>query len=578
MRRLWLSCALIAAVAVLTGGGGLAATAASASTGYISVEPNSAGSPAANVGLLSFSMGSDMPVTSMTVDIVPAGSSTPALSLPMTDFTVPANNGTGYYGTWTLTTPITTTQLPLGSYSVEVTAASADASISDVLAGTLGFLDEVSFPTFTSNGTTFNFDNKDVTFTGTADVLSPGGTPAPFGNEPLVVTDLGSVTVPVTTKADGSFSVTIPAETANFWMEYQGDSTTAEGLSTPIAISVSQLQVTMAARLSVRHAKYGQPDKVTGTLTYTDNSGGHSLGGTTVSLYSYYYPGATPTATTVTGSNGAFSMAVPTTSSDTWTVMSAASEYFASASANLPMTVAQPNFFAHFHAKLDAFGIVHVTGCVATTSGTVVVQYRAKKSGTWYRLGHLTYNGYVCHLGKKSGYEFAGSMYARLASAYYRGAYLANLQEQGATSAAVHLSRLFTRITSFRVSPRHFSGSGGHFHASGRLWAENKHGKWTAYGNRKLIVVFRYQGTWYRENFEPKTNSAGWFSGRFPVYSSTPVFAQYNGDAAHFASASKRVRITDSATSSAARPAAGQRLAAAMGFLAARPAQLWALR
>jgi hypothetical protein len=560
---------------MLTGGGGLAATAASASTAFISVEQNSAGSPASNVGQLSYNVASDMPITSMTVDIVPAGGGAPVLSLPISDFQVPADDGDGNYGTWTVTTPITTTQLPLGSYSVEVTAASADASVTKAPAGTLGFLDEVSFPTFTSSGTTFNFDNQDVTFGGTATVLTPGGTPEPFANEPLVVTDLFSVKVPVTTGPDGSFSVTIPANSDNFWVEYGGDSGTAFAQSGPIGINVVAFPTIVKAALAVRRAKYGQADKVTGTLTYSDNGVSKPLAGNTISLYSFV--GASPTATTVTGSDGTFTMPVPTTGSDTWIVQSSGSAYFTQATANLPMTVAQPNFFAHFHARLDAFAIVHVSGCVATTAGTVVVEYRARASGSWHRLGHLTYNGLSCHDGKRSGLEFGGSLSARLASAYYRGVFLANPQVQGATSSSVHLSRLFTKITSFRVSPRHFSG-GGHFHASGRLWAETKHGKWVPYGNRKVLVVFRFQGVYYRENREPKTNRAGWFSGRFPVYSSTPIFAQYNGDAIHFATATKPIRITESGAGTAMRPAAAQHLAAAVRLLTVRFAQLWAVR
>jgi hypothetical protein len=392
-----------------------------------------------------------------------------------------------------------------------------------------------------------------------------------------VLTDGNSDTYPVTTTTDGSFSIKVPAKSVLYWVEYQGDATTAETSSPPIAITVSQFPVKMQAALAVRHAKYGQPDKVTGQLTYTDNSGGHPLAGTSVSLYSYYYPGATPTATTVTGSKGTFSMPVPTTSSNTWTVQSSGSEYFTSASANLPMTVAQRNYIQQFHASLNPFAIVGVRACVGASTGLVKAEYAAKARGPWRALGRLAYTGITCTHGSGYGYEFAANLGAHLASAYYRVVYVASYQFQGAVTKSVHLSRLFTKITSFRVSPRHFSG-GGHFHASGRLWALGKNGKWKPYGNRKVIVVFKYQGTYYRERAEPKTNSAGWFSGRFPVYSSTPVFAQYNGDATHFASATKRVRITDSGSGAGARPAAALRLAGAMRFLAAQPALLWALR
>ncbi|HUB41879.1 MAG TPA: hypothetical protein VMA72_23790 [Streptosporangiaceae bacterium] len=579
MRRFCLSGAFIAAIALFIGTVGLPAVTASADTGYINVEQYSAGSPASNVGLLSFSLVSDMPITSMTVDIIPEAGGAPALSLPLSSFTAPANDGNGSWGVWTVTSAITTMQLPLGSYSVEVTAASADASVSEAFAGILTFLNEISFPTFTSNGTTFSYDNQDVTFSGTAMILAPGGSPAPFSNASLVMTDNNSDTFPLTTAGDGSFSLTVPAKSEDFWAEYQGDSTTAFASTNPIAISVVAFPVSMTAKLSVPHAKYGQADKVTGTLTYSDNDVTKAFTGTTVSLYAgTYYPGETATATSVTNAGGAFSMPVPTTADVyAWTVESQGSLYFASASVGLTMTVAQPNYIQQFHASLNAFAIVSVRACVGASTGVFRVEYAAKAAGPWHSLGHLTNEGLSCTHGSGYGYGYSGKFGAHLASAYYRISYAANYQFQGAVTKPVHLARLLTKITSFRVSPRRLA-VGAHFTVSGKLWAKGKNGKWSAYRHRRVIVILRYQGTWYRYRHSPTTNSAGRFSGRFPMCCTTPIFAQYNGDATHFASASKRIRVTKSGSSSGARPAAGQRLAAEMGLLAVRPALLWALR
>jgi hypothetical protein len=489
-----------------------------------------------------------MPITSLTVAIVPSGGGTALLSLPMTDFTVPANDGNGSYGVWTLTSPITTIQLPVGTYEVDVTAASSDASITGLLAGTLSFVNEVSFPTFSSSGTTFSYDNQNVTFTGTATVLAPGGTPAPLASQPLVLMP-GSQ--PVMTATDGSFSVAVPAQSASFYVESQRTPTTAYATSSLIAITVTQFPVTMNAALTVPHPKYGQPDQATGTLTYVDGGVTKPLAGTTVSLYSSL--GATPTATAVTDSNGKFAMPVPTTQDDAWIVQSPASTYFAAAAASLPMTVAQPNYIRNFRASMNAFAQVQVSGCVGTSSGNAEVQYAAGPSGPWHNLGRWAFHGIGC---TGSGAEFSGTYNARLASAYYRAVYTASYSFQGAVSNSVHLSRLFTKITSFKVSPQRVA-AGGHFTVSGRLWAQGKHGKWSPYGHRRLIVVFRYQGTWYRYQGEPKTSAAGWFSGRFVVYASSPVFAQYNGDATHFASASNRIQVTRTrAVHAAGQPAA----------------------
>jgi hypothetical protein len=556
MRRLRVTACLAAAAGTLIGCCALVAPAASASTGFIDVESFTVDSATGNPGLLSVQIASDMPLTSLTVSVLAAGSTTPALTLPMSDFATSAQDGTGDYGPWTLSSPITTGQLPVGSYNVEVTAASADATVTDAPAGVLDFLNEVTFPTFTSNGTTFDFDNQNVTFTGTADVTAPGGTPQPFGTEPLVLEDNDGDSYPFTTAADGSFTITVAAKTNAYSVEYVSDATT-EGSSAPITITVTPFTTSMTAALSVPHARSGQADSVSGTLTYSDGGVSTGLANTTVSLYSDYYVGATPTATAVTDQNGKFTMPVPTTDGSlTWTLESTASEYFDAASASLPMTVAEPNYVTSFRASLSAYGVVTVTGCVGASSGTAEIQYATRPSGPWTNLGAWKpLQGTGCG---NFGQVYQGTYNARLTSAYYRATYIANNDHEGAVSKSVHLSRLLTKITSFRVSPR--SGAeNSHFTVSGRLWAENKKGRFGGYAHRKVILVFHIDGSWYRYPHEMTTNSAGDFSGRFPIYDSTPVFAQYNGDKTHFASATSRIKIKETRASATAAASSAAR-------------------
>jgi hypothetical protein len=541
------------------------------------VGSNSASSPTSNVGLLSIILASDMPITSLTVDIVPDGGSTPALSLPMSDFTVPSNDGNGDAGTWTLTSPITTAQLPLGSYQVEVTAASADASISDVLAGTLNFLDEVSFPTFTSNGTTF-YDNQDVTFSGTATILTPGGTPTPFGDESLVLTGTEADQTPVTTASDGSFSVTVPAQSATFWMAYEGDATTGGANSASIVISVVPFPVTVTATLSTTHATAGQSVTVTGTVTYSDDGTTTPLAGNTVILYyEQAVEGQQTVETTTTDDDGGFTMPVPTDMGTpmTWYVESLPTADYAASTITLSMTVAQPSSIGQFRASLSAYAVVQVTSCIVGPSGVERVEYAAKAAGPWVSLGKLKNTFDSCTYQSEPGDEWTGSFYARLASAYYRVANVADDNSEAAVSSSVHLSRLLTKITQFSVSPRQVA-SGGKFTVSGRLWDQNTHHKWRPDGGRKVLVIFKYHGTWYRYPHEPKTNSSGRFSWSFPVYDSTPVFAQYDGDATHFACATKRIHVTDIGAAAAAARPAGSRVVGAIPLAARVMAQLLA--
>src|SRR5215469_4773609 len=113
MTRFRVTTRIVAITAVLVSGLALATAASAVTAPFISVQPLQPASPPANVGLLSVSIASDMPITSLSVDLVAAGGGTSALTLPMSDFTVPAGNGDGNAHTWTLIHPITETQLNL---------------------------------------------------------------------------------------------------------------------------------------------------------------------------------------------------------------------------------------------------------------------------------------------------------------------------------------------------------------------------------------------------------------------------------------------------------------------------------
>jgi hypothetical protein len=173
------------------------------------------------------------------------------------------------------------------------------------------------------------------------------------------------------------------------------------------------------------------------------------------------------------------------------------------------------------------------------------------RPGPWRRLKIKPGGaGGFCAQGQRNGYVFGGTAIARLAAAYYRAVFPASRQWQLAVGRSVYPRKYLTKITSFSVTPRH-AVKGDHIRVSGRLWADNGHGRWRPYGHRRVLVVFRYRGAWYRYRVEPQTNGAGRFSGRFPVYSSSRYFSQYDGDKAHFACASTIIKVTPAASGSA---------------------------
>ena len=552
---------LLAVAAAVWGVAGGAAIPAVASSDGIAVQQSQSLSPATNVGLLSVTITSSSPLTSLTVSLFTQDTNTDVLDLPMSDFAVPADDGDGNAGTWTLTSPITTSQLALGSYSAQVAATNSGAdSISNVGAGTLQFVNVVSVDDFRSNGTTFDFDNPNVTFQGTAMVLAPGGTPVPYANK----TTLGlqgnfGPAVPVTTAADGTFSVTVQAQSEFYWIAYSGPSDTEGGSSSNISITVNTLLDHLSAALKVKHAKFGQKDSISGTLTVTDKGATKPVPGYTISLFDNgtFEPAA------VTNARGQYTIPVSTKLGDiTWEVQSKGTQFLSSAVAFVAETVAFPNGISRFHASLSPFGVVTASGCMRTSARPLKIEYAAK-AGPWRTLGRITAESGISCGKNNSGMEFSGTFLARLGSAYYRAHYTGSFDWQPAVSKVLHLSRLFTKITSFDVTPR--SGPrNSHITVSGRLWAQGKSGKWRPYAHKKLIVVFKFQGTYYRYAAEPETNGAGRFRGRFKLLVSAPMFAQYNGDKTHFASASKRIKVSETGSAATPPSAAEAGAAAAM--------------
>lgn len=499
----------------------------------------------------------------MTVSLYQNG--TDVLDLPLSDFVVPGGDGSGVVATWMLKSPITTSQLALGSYDAKVTATdSGGDSIGGVAAGTLYFQDIVQFPVFTSDGTNFDYDHQDVTFSGQAVVLAPDGTTTPFADGPL---DLFGApqTIPLVTDSSGAFTVTAQAVPGgSYWIGYGGDSPTLSGYSSAIATTVTTSPVQVNATMADAAVNYGVPDSVSGTVTYTDRGVTKPLPGNVVTLWQGDYANGPSSGTAVTDANGQFTMPVPTTEpSGDWLLQTTSSPYLQLGSATLHLSVAQPNAITDFSATVSRFAVVGYSGCVSGGPGNVLIESASRPTGPWVRLGKaLAYSYGSCTQNGHPAYQFSGKAKAKFAAAYYRAEWVATPDWQHAVSSSVYLWKYLTKITSFSVSSRSVARN-GYVTASGRLWTRSKSGKWRPYAHQPVLVIFKYQGTWYRYKHEPKTNSVGRFSKSVKVYVSAPFAAVYLGNSTHFATGSKHIGVT----ASGASPAAGL---AQLGLVAMR--------
>src|ERR1700722_833910 len=246
MRHALLS--LLGAAMVTLGGVALPASAAEVSSGLLNVLTTSAVSPTSSVGTVSVTIAASSPLTSLVVSVYSDGAD--QLDLPMSDFIQPGDDGDGQYGTWTLSIPITTSQLNPGAYQVMVSATdSGGDSLTNVPVGPLDFLNVVEYPGFTDTGTSFSYDNQDITFAGKAVVLAPDGTTTPLASQTLTVAGQdGDPTVE--TGADGSFSLTFPAPQNGYcWLYNNGDADTEANSTHPINLTVRSLTVHIPAKL-----------------------------------------------------------------------------------------------------------------------------------------------------------------------------------------------------------------------------------------------------------------------------------------------------------------------------------------
>ncbi len=317
------SIAAAVVVAAVTGGALLLGSPPAAqAAGQITVL--SASSPTTNPGSLSVVLVSTTQVVanSISASMYASGSSTPALTVNSFTLTSGKNIG-GTTTTWTVASPITQGQLPLGTYRIAVQASDAggdNASTSD--AGTLAF---VIYPTvhLTVSPGTASY-GQTVTFSGTDIGRYPDGTSKPVAGQQL--DSLGQMT---TTTASGTFNVTVQAGIGagnliydTNYVQAVADGTTAAAISNGVTVNV----ITDPVRFTgVSHSPgtvtYPASFTVTGSVSYQSGGTWLPVSDNGISATGGYWADTPcpygdagcgyPTVTGQTASDGSFTLAMP---------------------------------------------------------------------------------------------------------------------------------------------------------------------------------------------------------------------------------------------------------------------------
>jgi len=549
------ACGVFAIAALLVG---LTATAADASSGVITVL--SASSPASSVGSLSVELESTTPVVASSIT---AQLSNGTNALTVSDFTLTAGSNTGgTTTTWTVATPITVSQLPLGTYTIGVSASDTGGDTTDASdAGTLAYLVQPTI-TLAASPSTVSY-GQTLTFSGTVTGLFPDGSEQPLAGQP--VTTAGDLDA--TTDSNGHFSVSVQAGPATIldntkFEAFIATATVAPVFSNEASITIMPDPVRLSAQLSSDAVSYGTPVTLSGQISFESGNAWLPLAGVAVSLQnSYGCPGNAYSAICdgpVADSSGDFTFALPVTGPEQLLVTYGPNAWFsASAFVNLPLSVTLPDGLSQVKASLTPVGGVGLAACLDIASPAVGAKYvnpvsaipdlpdlqfqHAKSpTGPWKTLitaaptaaGANTHGTAECYSGKAK---------APGTSEYYRVQTDGSVNFQAATSSVVHASIDPTRFESFTAAPSR-PKAGRPVRVAGLL--QQRASGWHALARQKVQVIFRAKGSKTWTVLRTLTTRAnGRFSASIKLRHNGLLSARYLGSKTDLQCSARQIRI-----------------------------------
>jgi hypothetical protein len=570
------ACALL--VAAATAASSLAFTpAASADTGDISIvsvsppPPTTPPAPPANAGQITVTANAGSQITSMTVHLSAGGKQEP----PITGFVQIGGVEGGGPGEeiWQLPAAdaVTTKQLPAGTYTATVDATDSAGPQTGLNGGSFPFLIQ-PFVTLSAKPSSISYTQQTVKFSGQATEIVPGTTSkTAFASKRIQIVGPQTAANPsgtstVTTDAKGNFQLSVKAQPDNYYAFFPANATTTQAQSSIVEITASPTPIRLAAKFARNAIEYGRTDEMTGRLRYYENSKTlKALPDTTVTVARLSPPGQRK-LTAKTNSAGYFRVGIPRqTTTGTWAVTAGGTTLLGKALVTRTLPVHQTTGFRRTDIELTASDALTVKSCLVDTSpgrsgvpvnSPVALEYRRSTRGAWKQLITIEPTFGVPYCAHHAPL-WTIAVNAPAQNAYYRLRFGGTQTLRVSVSKVRHLWRVETRITKFKVSPRH-AHANGVITVSGRLWRATtaKRGStstdsvsWTPYAGRKVAIIFVVRGDAYAFDSKPKTNAEGYFSGLFTAYETAQWLAQYDGDKTHFGSASRRLKVTVSGDS-----------------------------
>lgn len=536
---------------------------AQASAGYIDLV--SAGSPQAHPGELSVTLLSTSAVvqSSVKAELYAQGSSTPALTV--TDFTLTSGTSTSSTTTWTVSSPITQAELPLGSYTIAVQASDTggdQANFTD--AGTLAF---IVYPTLTlsvsPNPVAFG---QTVTLSGTDIGVYPDGSTEPVAGQEIVFPYGGTTT----TDSSGNYSITLEAGVGpgaqldgEVDVEADANATTAFAVSNVVTINVTTYPVRLTGlAISPATVSYPAGVSISGTLSYEVDGEWQPRTATSVeaSPAREFAPcdtcGVPGPWSADTNLDGTFTIAIPgPMAPDTYNIVVGGAPWFEDVSTSVKVPADHVAMVStSITATLTTTGDVNLRACGQPSPalgdpadmspfprGTFEYSTTSWR-GPWKKLSGASakvsygppthYNGCYSAKAKAPGQ-----------SDYYRLVTTADTAYQAMASAAIKATKpAYSQITGLRVSPTSVK-AGSQVKVSGALKLSRSEPE-----GLKVRILFRPSGSGRWTVYKTVSTSGGLgnsedFSAKISLHRSGSVAVRFYGTQLIYGSKSKSVFV-----------------------------------
>jgi hypothetical protein len=398
----------------------------------------SATSDLATIGRLTVQANSTSPITSLTVHVINPDTQADVLDPAMTKLEADLI-GNAFHNFWTVVTPITTAQLPVGAYDIVVDATDqGGTTVTGVQVAAPWQFKWIPVVTFTGRQAV-DYGHPTGQLTGTVQLRSPGGDLSAYKGPISLSYDWASGPAAAQTDASGNFSVAIapiynhtqdPLVTVGVGIPSTATNVAGAG-QIDFAQFPSPSKITVKSPISVT---YGAKASLTGTVEY----GSIVQGGlvpvnrpTALTVYKSTNHTGKPDVTGTTDANGNFAITLPASTGATWTAWvggtDPAENLLDFSHVTVTENVTYNTVITSFkvapgqHRSLTFAGCLglpaNVPGAPVPPASALKLQWSAGKSGPWHNLSTRISRGGPCG---HNGARFSGKATAQISSAYYR--------------------------------------------------------------------------------------------------------------------------------------------------------------